>query len=574
VRPLQALPRSRPRRVGPRAQALRRHRALIRTLALIIAAISALAALVAPVASADEATPLYNPDAVWVIHLTLPRASEEKLEEEPEGEYQPGEFSIAETEGVPGTEKSFSTPVSVSVRLKGSTSFESLSGKAAFKLKFKKGERPFGLKKMTLNNMVQDPSMVHETLAYEDFRATGAPAPRTGFAYVLLNGRDYGLHLSLETLDDQALEGMFGTPFDEEHQHLYEGEDGTDVLPGEEGDFEVDEGSETDISDLEALIGAVNGTAAEPWSTRIAPYADLGEMTRMWAVEKYVGQWDGYSGATGEAQPNNYYLYDDAQGRFSMIPWGQDETFQADKHLAFEGEAGVLFDKCIADEACLDTYWNSLTTALAAAKELDLPARAEALDALVRPWEEEEQHDGRFHYTRAQARATVEETVRYATQRVAEAESWLAAHVPPAKEGGGAEFGELPPSPPSPPPSGGQGSPPGASATHPAEPAATNGRPRLLGLHRQGANLRTSLLLTSSATVEERATAVIDRRRRLACSTPPKPRTAGAQVVLCKLRPSVRRALRDGSLTLRVVTVVRGGEGAVAKLRQTVRLGA
>jgi hypothetical protein len=516
---------------------------------------------------------------VWVVHLTLPRLSEEKLEEDPEGEYQPGEFSIAETEGTPGTEKAFSAPVSVSVRLKGSTSFESLSGKAAFKLKFKKGERPFGLKKMTLNNMVQDPSMVHETLAYEAFRAAGVPAPRTGFAYVFVNGRDYGLHLDLETLDDQALEGMFGTPFDEEHQHLYEGEDGTDLLPGEEGDFEVDEGSETDIADLEAVIAAAAGTGAEPWSARIGPFADLGEMTRMWAVEKYVGQWDGYSGATGAEQPNNYYLYDDAEGRFSMIPWGQDETFQAEKHLAFDGEAGVLFDKCIADEACFDTYWSSLTTALAAAKQLDLPARAKALDALVRPWQEEEQHDGRFHYTRAQALAAVEETVGYATQRVAEAEAWLAAHAPPAPEGGGAESGELPSSPPSSPspstPStpDGQGTAPDTSSPPPAEPPAPEGRPHLLGLHRQGVDLRTSLLLTAPATVQERATAVIAGHRRLACSTTPKPRAAGAQVILCKLRPTVRHALRGGPLTLRVVTEIRDDDGAATRLRETVHLG-
>lgn len=525
-------------------------------------------------AAADEASPLYNPNAVWVVHLTLPRSSEEKLEEEPEGEYQPGEFSIAETEGTPGTEKAFSAPIHVSVRLKGSTSFESLSGKAALKLKFKKGERPFGLKKITLNNMVQDPSMVHETLAYEDFRAVGVPAPRTGFAYVFINGRDYGLHLDLETIDDHALEGMFGTPFDEEHQHLYEGEDGTDVLPGEEHDFEVDEGDESDISDLEALIGAVNGSGTEPWSVRVGSFADLTEMTKMWAVEKYVGQWDGYSGALGKEQPNNYYLYDDAQGRFSMIPWGQDETFQADRHLAFDGEAGVLFDKCLADEACFDTYWTSLTEALAAAKALDLPARAETLDALLRPWEEEEQSDGRFHYTRAEARAAAAETVEYATQRMSEAETWLAAHAPPAEEGGPEPEGS-----PVAPGSGPVGestrsttatTPPGQTTTG----ATDAGRPRVLGVRREGMALRTSFVLTSAATVQQRATAIIEGRRQLACLTPAKAREAGTQVLLCRLRPNARRALEVGPLTLQVLTRVRIEEGGVAVWHRTVRLGA
>ena len=33
---------------------------------------------------------------------------------------------------------------------------------------------------MTLNNMVQDESMIHETLGYAILRAAGIPAPRTG----------------------------------------------------------------------------------------------------------------------------------------------------------------------------------------------------------------------------------------------------------------------------------------------------------------------------------------------------------------------------------------------------------
>lgn len=99
------------------------------------------------------------------------------------------------------------------MRLKGSTSFEDLDGKAAFKLKFPKDSRPsaFGLKKMTLNNMVQDPSMVHETL------------------------------------DDQALERIFATGFDDP-QHLYEGENGADVVPGGAADFAIDEGEDAPTS--------------------------------------------------------------------------------------------------------------------------------------------------------------------------------------------------------------------------------------------------------------------------------------------------------------------------------------
>ena len=51
--------------------------------------------------------------------------------------------------------------------------------------------------------------MIHETLGYEVLRAAGVPAPRTGFAYVRVNGVGYGLYLDLETYDDVSLPRLF-----------------------------------------------------------------------------------------------------------------------------------------------------------------------------------------------------------------------------------------------------------------------------------------------------------------------------------------------------------------------------
>jgi hypothetical protein len=554
--------------------------------ALVVGALLA-AVIVAPVARADEAAALYDPSTVWVIHLTLPRSSEEKLEADPEGEYQPGEFSIAPSAGTPGSEGAFSTPVKAEIRLKGSTSFETLSEKASFKLKFKKTERPFGLKKLTLNNMVQDPSMTHETLAYEVAREAGVPAPRTGFAYVYVNGRDYGMHLDLETMDEQALERMFGAPFDAEHQHLYEGEDGTDVLPGEATAFEVDEGDEANIADLEALIAAVNGSGAEPWSTRVAPVAELGEMTLMWAMEKYVGQWDGYSGQIGGSQPNNYYLYDDTAGVFRMLPWGLDESFQAEHHLPFDGQAGVLFDKCIEDEACAARYWHALSTVLVTAKGQDLPAQVAALDSMLAPWQTHEQSDGRFHYTRTASHAAVVEVGEFARTRVGEAETWLVAHEPPEEtgggggEGGGEEsggeggmgaLGEEPVGSPEGQPDAAGSTVSGPVATDSDSAPTSTAAPRLRHLRERGAALSTALTLAAPGVVSQRATFVLGGRRHLACRVPAAEHGAGAVALRCLLRPDARRHLEDGPLRLRVLVMVRTDAGTTTKLPRLVEL--
>jgi hypothetical protein len=551
----------------------------------------------ASASAADEAAALYSPSTVWVIHLTLPKASEEKLEAEPD-EYQPGEFSIAATGGTPGSEDVFTAPVKTEVRLKGSASFQDLTGKAAFKLKFKKGERPFGLKKMTLNNMIEDVSMTHETLAYEVAREAGVPAPRTGFADVYVNGHDYGMHLNLETYDDQALERIFGVPFDAKTQHLYEGEDGIDVIPGDAYAFQIDEGEEGhpgDLDDIDALIDAVNGSGAEPWSTRVAPVAELTEMTRMWAMEKYVGQWDGYAGQVEPYEPNNYYLYDDPHGLFRMLPSGMDEAFMEEHHLPFDGPAGVMFDKCIEDAACEALYWHSLSAVLASAKGLGLPARAAALDSMLAPWQVQEQGDGRFHYTRAEAHAAAAESGQFATTRVGETEVWLAAHEPaeePGEETGGGGGEETGGETEGGGPGGGGGTqsepPSGSPVGQPTDPAAGGATstkapvfqtapgeadlPRIGRPHEHGAALTTALTLSEPGTVSQLATFVADGRRHIACRIPAAEYEAGPVALRCPLRPDARRRLEDGPLRLRVLTTVRADTGATTKLPRLVEL--
>ena len=281
------------------------------------------------------------------------------------------------------------------MKLKGDASFRSLSGKSAFSLNFPKAGPFLGLRKMTLNNMVEDPSMTHETLAYTAFRAAGVPSPRTSFAYVYLNGVDYGLHLDIETLDKVALEKRFGA-FVEPPQHLYEGESGADVRPTGALEFEIDEGG-ADRSDLEALIAATNSAGATPWSDRVAPFVDFDEMTRMWAVEKYVGEFDGYASGEDPFQPNNYYLYSDPSGRFQMFPWGTDETWKEGNHLDFGEGHGLLFTHCLDDTACTAEYREALSVSCGAIGTSGLDALAVSTAALLAPWQQLEQGNGNRH---------------------------------------------------------------------------------------------------------------------------------------------------------------------------------
>ena len=336
-------------------------------------------------AAADEAEPLFDPAAVAEIDFILPPASLQKLEEEPEtDQYQHAAITVK----AGGQTYELAD---VGFRLKGGHgSFRELTGKAAFKVKFKEFDGPklLGLKKPTLNNMVQDPSMVHETLVYELFRGMGVPAPRTGYAFVRINGEPYGVYLNVETYDDVMLPRLFPST-----RHLFEADaPGVDVRTGEADTFEVDEGddSEGDLGDLEALIAAADNTVGD-WSDGMEAVADLTEMTRMWAVERYAAHWDGYAGTVAPFRPNNYYLHSDEAGVFAMLPWGTDQTWEGVREVEFDEPAGgLLFNNCLADVSCETLYEAGLEEVAAKIPDLELDQAAICAADLLAPWQEQE----------------------------------------------------------------------------------------------------------------------------------------------------------------------------------------
>jgi hypothetical protein len=378
----------------------------------------ALAFAAAP-ASADEADWLYDPTKVVEIDFELAADDETALELEPD-EYVPATFTMS-------AESQTFGPIEVGFRLKGGLgSSRPLTKKAAFKVKFDEyvdDQAVLGLQRLTLNNMVQDPSMVHETLTYDLFRSIGVPASRTGYAFVRINDQPYGVYLNIETLDKISLPTWF-----ESTRHLYEADTpGVDVVPNGQANFEVDRGDEVDLADLEALIAAANDTVGD-WSEGMAAVADLGEMTRMWAVERYVGHWDGYAGREDDFRPNNYYLHSLDSGVFRMMPWGSDQTWVVP--LAFDEPAGgLLFNNCLADTSCAALYEGALGEVAAVVPGLDLDRRASCTAELLAPWQDLE--DPVRRETDAEGiEAGVADTRAFISLRLGELADWLGIEAP------------------------------------------------------------------------------------------------------------------------------------------------
>ena len=117
----------------------------------------------------------------------------------------------------------------VGLHIKGRVgSFRPIDDKPALTLSFDKftpGQRFYGLRKVYLNNSVEDPTYLNEALGSELFRAAGVPAPRVGLAKVELNGRPLGLYVLKEGFAEEFLALYFRDP----KGNLYDNDTGHDV---------------------------------------------------------------------------------------------------------------------------------------------------------------------------------------------------------------------------------------------------------------------------------------------------------------------------------------------------------
>jgi spore coat protein CotH len=350
---------------------------------------------VQPAFAAQSLANFYNNTSIHSVYLTIPDASVANLNQKPK------DYTGARVEFRTDTSGS-SGLIDIGLRLKGSTSLEKLSGRASFKIKFNwkdlKGDRFLGLKDMTLNAMTQDTSLVHEAAAYQFYNWMGIPASKTGYAKVYVNGVFKGLYLNIETPDDIFLSKRFTNPT----QHLYEAIALKDLKPGNDwgndtsGAYLVDEGWKTTPNklDLKKLIEVANIANLPNWWTQLGVYTNRSLLIKTFAVENFIGHWDSYSGPI----INNHFWRSDDTGKFTMIPWGLDNTFGEDRATSVLGDSyfftmdtkeagypwvkiankkdalprGLLFQKCLDYKPCKTEYLTDLKLVSAKATSMQL----------------------------------------------------------------------------------------------------------------------------------------------------------------------------------------------------------
>lgn len=105
----------------------------------------------------------------------------------------------------------------IAIRAKGNTSLSAVSSlgsqRYSFKIEFDhydSGKTYHGLDKLSLNNLIQDNTMMKDYLSYRMMNAFGVDSPLCSYVYLTVNGEDWGLYLAVEGVEDAFLQRNYG----------------------------------------------------------------------------------------------------------------------------------------------------------------------------------------------------------------------------------------------------------------------------------------------------------------------------------------------------------------------------
>ncbi len=239
----------------------------------------------------------------------------------------------------------------VGIRAKGNTSLSTVaslgSERYSFKIEFDHydGTRSYhGLDKLSLNNLIQDSTMIKDYLTYTMMNEFGVNSSLCSFVYITVNGEDWGLYVAVEGVEEAFLERNYGADYGE----LYK----PDSMSfgggrGQNGNFGFDGGfgmgssdvklqyiddepdsysniwnnAKTDITeaDQNRLIESLKKLSG---NEDVESVVDIEQVLRYFVVHNYVCNDDSYTGM----MVHNYYLYE-KDGRLAMIPWDYNLAF-------------------------------------------------------------------------------------------------------------------------------------------------------------------------------------------------------------------------------------------------------
>ncbi len=275
-------------------------------------------------------------------------------------------------------------PLPVGIRLKGSTgSFQGLDGKPSFTVDFDRTDpalRFHGLRRIYLNNSIEDPTYLNERLGSEIFRSRGIPAPQVAHARVRLNGRSLGVYVVKEGFTEDFLARHFARA----DGMLCDNDHGSDV--DQPLHVNLRDPSAAAGSDATSVASDLAAAAREPdldrrWE-RLGSVLELDRFITFTVLEVMIGHRDGYGLAR-----NNFRIHRHPEtGRWTFLPDGMDQLFGLSTYPWQPRMSGLVAAALLETPRGREAYTARFVECLNAVfHEPSLEARAEQLAAALRP---------------------------------------------------------------------------------------------------------------------------------------------------------------------------------------------
>ncbi|MEK5393146.1 CotH kinase family protein [Margalitia sp. FSL K6-0131] len=201
--------------------------------------------------------------------------------------------------------------------------------KKSYNISFYKPSNYKGKKEIHLNAEYKDPSMIRNKLSLDFFADIGVLSPESQYIFLQLNGRQEGIYLELESVDEHFLKRrslpdgsiFYAVDGDANFSLISELDDETkkSLLLG----YEKKYGKDSDDHYLQELIFIINTLLKGEFEKEIVHHLDVEKYLRWLAGVVLTQNYDGFV--------HNYALYRNGDtGLFEIIPWDYDATWGRD----------------------------------------------------------------------------------------------------------------------------------------------------------------------------------------------------------------------------------------------------
>jgi spore coat protein CotH len=240
--------------------------------------------------------------------------------------------------------------------------------------RYVRGQTFVGVTELALDNLVTDPSALHESVSMAMFRRLGQPAPREAYARLYINDAYQGVYALVESVTPPFLArsgyDADGYLFEKVYAGPFRGEDrGSLAVYGRlfEARTRQFESDSILYGPIQELFEEANHSMRPAWRSEVARYIDLEQFVTYVATEMCLAEDDGVLGFAGMA---NFYLHRSGGGAHRLIPWDKDSTFtRVDVPILHRAGENVLVSRALAFDDLRARYLDALEACARAASE-------------------------------------------------------------------------------------------------------------------------------------------------------------------------------------------------------------